>query len=254
MFIGALFKYTLKSPSNRQKEVKNMKIVQINKIKVNIFEEQELKEKLQRTTEEIELILKYQRMFPELLQDCDGFPIDARKLHTKIVANVKEDKNGEKKKGDLFSQWIKRRIDKCNFVENKDFISVHENVNAEFTQEEMGKMTSQKRSALGITTEYNISLDMAKHLAMLENNVIGQEVRSYFILMEKTLRDYEKWTSTREPEKQEYNLMVDELKKWCERKGYELDKKLFSAFRIKESNLINEHLTGKIASLTSVGK
>ena len=72
-----------------------MKTVQINKMKVNIFEEQELKEKLQRTTEEIELIVKYQRMFPELVQNCDGFPIDARKLHEKIVANVKEDKNGE---------------------------------------------------------------------------------------------------------------------------------------------------------------
>ena len=134
-----------------------------------------------------------------------------------------------------------------DYIDNKDFIRVNENVNAEFTQEEMREMTSQKRSALGITTEYNISLDMAKHLSMLENNVIGQEVRSYFIIMEKTLRDYEKWTSTREPEKQEYNLMVDELKNWCERKGYELDKKLFSAFRIKESNMINENLTGKIA-------
>ena len=51
-----------------------MKTVTINKIKVRIFEEKELREKLNMKEEDIEIVLEYQRTFPELLQEgVDGF-------------------------------------------------------------------------------------------------------------------------------------------------------------------------------------
>lgn len=214
-----------------------MKTVQINKVKVNIFEEDDLKEKLGFRNEQIMLIVEHQRKFPELLQnDIDGYCIDARNLHSKLVKNVKVNKDGESKKGDLFSQWISRRIKKYGFIENRDFINIHKFVNRENTN---------LKSKI---TEYNITLDMAKQLCMLENNEVGQNARMYFIYMEQALRNMKIWESTRIPEKQEYNIMVDELRKWCEINNYDTDEKTFKRFRVKESNMINENLTGKIAS------
>ena len=58
-----------------------MKTVTINKIKVRIFEEKELREKLNMKEEDIEIVLEYQRTFPELLQEgVDGFVIDTKKI------------------------------------------------------------------------------------------------------------------------------------------------------------------------------
>lgn len=215
-----------------------MKTVQINKVKARIFEENELREKLNFTDEQITLILEHQRKFPELLQNgIEGYCIDARNLHSKLVENIKKDKNGENKKGDLFSQWISRRIKKYGFIENRDFTNVHKFVNRENTN-----LKSK-------TTEYNITLDMAKQLCMLENNEVGHNSRMYFIYMEQALRNYEKWEATRIPEKQEYNTMVEELKNWCNRRNYDIsDDKMFGSFRVRESNMINENLMNKIAS------
>ena len=62
-----------------------MKVVQINKIKVKIFEEDELREKLGMSEQNVQLVDTYQRLFPELLQDdIEGFIIDARKLYNQL--------------------------------------------------------------------------------------------------------------------------------------------------------------------------
>jgi hypothetical protein len=90
---------------------------------------------------------------------------------------------------------------------------------------------------------------MAKHLCMKVDNEKGHNFRQYFIIIEKALRDYEKWMEIREPEKQEYNTMIEELRKWCNKRNYDIqDEKMFKPFRVRESNMINENLTGKIAS------
>jgi hypothetical protein len=109
-FIGALFKYTLKSPRNRQKEVKIMKVKQINKVKVKIFEEEELKEKLGLEQKQIKLIIDYQETFPELLQDdIEGFIIDSRKLYTQL--KLQQD----------FSHWIKYQIKNLELEEGRSY-------------------------------------------------------------------------------------------------------------------------------------
>lgn len=88
--------------------------------------------------------------------------VNARELHERLES--KQD----------FSTWIKNRIEKYDFVENKDFISLHK-----FVEREIG---GSKR------IEYYISLDMAKELCMVENNEQGKRIRKYFIQCEENLK------------------------------------------------------------------
>lgn len=208
-----------------------MKIKQINKIKIKVFEEDELREKIGLSKEEIDLILEYQDKFPELLQDdIEGFIIDARKLYSQL--KLQKD----------FSDWFKTQVKNLELEEEKSYTTLKGNCT-----------TMQPRATL----DYYLTLDTAKDVCMTigssnrtnkETKELSKMVRNYFKLMEKTLRKYESWNMIREPEKQEYNIMVDELRKWCERNNYEIDDKIFKSFRVRESNMINQNLTGKVAS------
>lgn len=87
--------------------------------------------------------------------------VNARELHAFL--KVKRD----------FSNWIKGRIRKYDFVENQDFVvfaKIGENLNG-------GRPS----------IEYAITLDMAKELSMVENNEQGKKARRYFIKCEKVL-------------------------------------------------------------------
>lgn len=75
-----------------------------------------------------------------------------------------------------FSDWIKSRIYDGQFVENKDFVSVSEK-----------KVTDRINNLVTDAVEYHVTLDMAKHLAMLERNDKGRMAREYFIKCEKEL-------------------------------------------------------------------
>ena len=66
-----------------------------------------------------------------------------------------------------FSMWIKRAIEKYDFLENEDF-TINKFVNGKNTQ-----------------FDYIVTLDVAKELSMLENNPKGKETRKYFISIEK---------------------------------------------------------------------
>jgi anti-repressor protein len=66
-----------------------------------------------------------------------------------------------------FSMWIKRAIEKYDFLENEDF-TTHKFVNGKATQ-----------------TDYIVSFDMAKELCIVEPNEKGKETRKYFISVEK---------------------------------------------------------------------
>lgn len=77
--------------------------------------------------------------------------------------------------GKDFSNWIKDRIKKYGFVENQDF-----EVFARFGENPNGGRPS---------TEYALSIDMAKELSMVENNERGKQARRYFIECEKRLRE-----------------------------------------------------------------
>lgn len=73
-----------------------------------------------------------------------------------------------------FSTWVRNRIEKYGFVEGKDF-TVH-------------KIMERQNQGLGYgqgRIEYHLALDMAKELAMVENNEKGREARRYFIECER---------------------------------------------------------------------
>lgn len=88
--------------------------------------------------------------------------VSARELHQQL---------GNKRQ---FADWIKQRIEQYGFVENQDYEVFHNSV---------------KRETGGSTrTEYALSLDMAKELAMVENNEKGRVIRKYFIEKEQEAR------------------------------------------------------------------
>jgi len=85
--------------------------------------------------------------------------INARELHIALQNKRK------------FSDWIKQRIEKYEFVENNDFFKRHNFVTLE----------NLKRPQ----TDYFLTVDMAKELCMIENNIVGRQIRKYFIEVEK---------------------------------------------------------------------
>jgi phage anti-repressor protein len=73
-----------------------------------------------------------------------------------------------------FTNWIKGRIDQYEFTEGEDY--------------EVFAKSGENPSGGRPATEYSLSLDMAKELAMLENNEAGRRIRRYFIGVEKKAR------------------------------------------------------------------
>ncbi|WP_424859203.1 antA/AntB antirepressor family protein [Tepidimonas sp. HKU77] len=75
--------------------------------------------------------------------------------------------------GKDFTTWIKDRIEKYQFVENQDF--------GDFSPD-LGK---NPRGRGRPSSEYQLTLDMAKELSMVENNDKGRMARRYFIECER---------------------------------------------------------------------
>ena len=94
------------------------------------------------------------------IKDNAGQPgVDARELHEFLQVQTR------------FNDWIKNRIEKYGFEKDTDFESY----------------TNFLVSG-GKSTEYTLSLDMAKEMAMVENNEQGRKARRYFIEVEKRYR------------------------------------------------------------------
>lgn len=106
--------------------------------------------------------------------------VNARDLH-KFLESKRE-----------FSTWIKARIQKYGFIENEDFILEKGfSQNYEKPQPNRDEVVFDnfvKNLGGRPTLDYFISLNMAKELAMIENNKKGREVRKYFIQCEKLLK------------------------------------------------------------------
>lgn len=91
--------------------------------------------------------------------------------------------------GREFATWIKNRIEEYGFVESEDYLTNLSN--------RSGGSAGKKR------TDYHLTLDMAKELAMVENNDKGRAVRRYFIRAEKQLRH---------TQQVQQNRMIEELR------------------------------------------
>jgi anti-repressor protein len=66
-----------------------------------------------------------------------------------------------------FADWIQRRIEECQAVDSVDFLKI-------------------KKPNENNKIDYTLSLDTAKHIAMLERTEKGRKIRQYFIDVEKT--------------------------------------------------------------------
>jgi anti-repressor protein len=76
--------------------------------------------------------------------------------------------------GSKFPDWMRDRIDQCYLVENQDFVRF-----SVFGSEGRGGNNR---------IEYYLSLDSAKHFAMLERNDKGKQIRQHFIDVERKAR------------------------------------------------------------------
>ncbi len=106
--------------------------------------------------------IKEQAIDKEIVQT-----VNARDLHAFLEA--KRD----------FSNWIKDRITRYNFIEGQDFIK---------TQDLRSPNLASAKSRAVIAINYYLTLDRAKELSMLENNQKGREARLYFIECEKRVK------------------------------------------------------------------
>ena len=93
--------------------------------------------------------------------------VNARELHAFL---------GSKRK---FSDWIKAKLERLRLQENKDYLCLSQSCETQRSDGQVG---------VAVSTEYFITLDTAKHIAMMENTDRGFEVRDYFIECEKQLR------------------------------------------------------------------
>lgn len=84
--------------------------------------------------------------------------VNARELHSTM------------KVGRDFTNWIKDRIKKYDFIQNEDYI---------LTLAKIGERQNV------IKHEYYLTINMAKEIAMVENNEMGRKIRRYFIEIEK---------------------------------------------------------------------
>ena len=82
--------------------------------------------------------------------------VNARELHAFLEVKTR------------FNDWIANRISEFGFSENKDFVSLTENL-----------VSGGKKNV------FHISIDMAKELSMLERNDKGKQARLYFIECER---------------------------------------------------------------------
>lgn len=107
--------------------------------------------------------------------------VDARLLHRKL---------GSKRR---FADWIKSRL--SSFDDGTDYYS--------FSQ------VCEKPNGGRPSVEYGLTIDMAKHICMLEKNEVGKKIRQYFIDIENKYA----YKESRIKSAKSRNLLTDA---WCD--------------------------------------
>ncbi len=114
-------------------------------------------------------IVKIENQTPFIEVELNGkvqLGVNARGLHRWLES--KQD----------FSKWIKRRISKYGFVENRDYLTV----------QAVEQVPHQGGTRSITILEYMLTVDMAKELSMVECTDRGREVRLYYIEQEELAR------------------------------------------------------------------
>jgi phage anti-repressor protein len=95
-----------------------------------------------------------------------------------------------------FNDWINRRIEEYGFIEKQDF-----EVLLNFEKNPSGGRP---------LTEYALTIEAAKELAMVEGNEKGKQARQYFIACEQKLKEISKPLSQIEILQQSVSLLVEQ--------------------------------------------
>ncbi len=90
------------------------------------------------------------------------FPVNARELHEKLKVKSK------------FADWMNNRIRQYGFMQDFDY-------------QTLSKILEKVSWRPSI--EYMLTIDMAKELALVENNEMGKRIRRYFIEVERAYRE-----------------------------------------------------------------
>ena len=98
--------------------------------------------------------------------------VNARELHSFLEV------------GRDFSNWIKGRISTLGSIEGEDYTVV-------LGKNLLAKIGEEKEDERGGSNkiDYFITLGLAKHIAMMEKNERGHQIRNYFIECEKKLKE-----------------------------------------------------------------
>ena len=128
----------------------------------------------------------------------EGSVVSARELHQFLESKQK------------FADWIKNRIEKYDFEENKDYHKLYFDVEGNLLIISDPKIRKTDNQEVRVVNQlgydkfikpdnqeftnvhridYVLTLDMAKELSMIENNEKGRQARKYFIECEKKLKE-----------------------------------------------------------------
>lgn len=187
--------------------------------KTIVFTKRELIEKLNFTDVEAQIVMNYQKKLPVLLGTND---VDARLLWEQLGQPQGK-----------FADWVKRKVIDKGFEDNKDYNKLDFSV----LRNQDLKHGGDRKS-----TEYTLTMDTAKNVAMMENTDTGRLVRKYFIKVEKALKNYEQWEMIRNPEKESYKQLCSAIKD--NYKEFNHGKEPKSRVYSREADMINESLLG----------
>ena len=88
-----------------------------------------------------------------------------------------------------FADWIKNRIEKYGFEENKDYYKLYYDVYGNLLNFRFPNFRTPDNQEIRVDKiDYVITINMAKELAMIENNEKGKQARKYFIECEEKFK------------------------------------------------------------------
>ena len=200
------------------------------------FTEQDLRNKLNATDEQVELVLAYQETFPMLITS-DTY-VSGRDLHEGLSVHWS------------FTEWIKKQIELASanetdyrvvwlendhsfkqIVKQNKITNVNDsNIDDLFKQtvEFNGNANSMTRN--GYYQDYILTTELAKEICMgvgfaprtnAETKAKSKIARKYFITMESMIKDLISWQKVREKEKENYLFYQECFMDYLKRQGIE---------------------------------
>ena len=197
----------------------------------------ELIERLGATEEEAKIVVQYEGLFPELLDEEEGFKINSETLWEKLNKPQGNYRNfKERKIADRFTEDIDYEV---KWTKDNKIISTDKNVRG------LNVDNIKQMNGAGYKQVMYLTMDCAKNIAMMTNNDIGKLVRKNFIICERLLRKNIDWINVRLPQKESYKQMSEEIDKQFQQlhNGKHPQNFIYS----NEANMINKELLGKAA-------